>query len=422
MLMIPLGWWMSDRAEAGVVSDGVFRAYQMHKSIGLTVLALSVFRLGWRIANPPPPLPPHMPGWERLVAKATHWAFYALMISLPLAGWLYVSTGWSANDDQPLLVSTRWFGLFVVPHLFGLPGASEDLRAAVADASISAHSFLAWGAIVLAAFHAAAALKHHVFDRDEVLSHMVPGLKPPFQTEAPPKDPVRLAILGGGLSLIAVALVAALFAWSDMTGGTVAAPQEQSTFAVTDETPATPTPVAAAPAAPAPANVWRVDTRTSSIGFGFTYTDDVNGEARFNGRFTRWRADIVFNPDDLPGSSANVRIDTASATDGVAMHDRALPGPEWFDSAAHPEAVFRTRAITSLGGASYRAEGDLTIRGRTRNVSLPFTLNIDGDRAAMDGRTSIDRRDFDIGKDTEADDSISREIEISIHVEATRAP
>lgn len=415
LLMIPLGWWMGDMAEDGVVTDGVFRAYQLHKSIGLTVLALSLVRLAWRLVNPPPPFPAHMPGWERFVAKTTHWALYALMIGLPLTGWLYVSAGWSEHDDQPLLVTTHWFGLFVVPHLFGLPEAGEGMREAVADTAMSAHSLMAWGAIVLAALHAAAALKHHFFDKDEVLAHMVPGLRAPFQTEPLPKDPVRLAMLGGGLSVSAVALIAALFAWADMAGGAPPAPQQQSTVAITETAPAAPTPGAPI------VNAWRVDTALSSIGFGFNYTDDVNGEARFNGRFTRWRADIVFNPDDLANSFANVTIETASATDGVAMHDRALPSPEWFDAAAHPTASFRTRAITHLGGANYRAEGELTIRGRARDVELPFTLTIEGDRATMNGQTSIDRRDFDIGKDTDADDSISRDIAISIRVEATRA-
>ncbi|MBN8608154.1 MAG: YceI family protein [Caulobacterales bacterium] len=415
LLMIPLGWWMGDMAEDGVVSDGIFRAYQLHKSIGLTVLALSLVRLAWRLLNPPPPLPAHMPGWERFIAKAIHWAFYALMIGLPLTGWLYVSAGWSEHDDQPLLVTTHWFGLFVVPHLFGLPAAGADVREAVADTAMSAHSLMAWGALVLAALHAAAALKHHVFDKDEVLADMVPGVKPPFQTEPPAKDPIRLAVLGVGLSITAVALIAALFAWADMADGSQAAPQQQSTIAITEPTPTAPD--ASAPVA----NGWRVDAARSSIGFGFTYTDDINGEARFNGRFTRWRADIVFNPDDLANSAANVTIETASATDGVAMHDRALPGPEWFDAAAHPTASFRTRSITHLGGANYRAEGELTIRGRSREVELPFTLTIEGDRANMTGQTSIDRRDFDIGKDTDADDSISRDIEISIRVEATRA-
>ncbi|UPT61673.1 MAG: YceI family protein [Hyphomonadaceae bacterium JAD_PAG50586_4] len=424
LLMIPLGWWMGDRIEEGVVTDGVFQAYQFHKSIGLTVLALSLVRLGWRLANPPPPLPPHMPAWERIIAKATHWAFYFLMIALPLTGWLFVSAGWSVHENEPLVVATHWFGLIRVPELFGLPHTAESVRAGVAEVSMNVHSKLAWGVIVLAALHVGAALKHHVFDRDEVLTHMVPGLNPPFQTEAPPKNPVRLAILGGGLSLIVIALIAGLFAFAGMAADTGAnAAQQNSTIAIGEPTPGAVPAAPEAPAAATPAlpNAWRVDARTSSVGFAFVYTDDINGAQNFTGRFTNWRADIVFDPADLPGSSANVTIETASATDGVAMHDRALPGSQWFDAAAHPNATYRTTSIRHLGGDAYRAEGELTIRGRTRAVALPFTLTIDGDRASMNARTSIDRRDFDIGKGSDADDSISRDIDIIIRVEAYRA-
>jgi cytochrome b561 len=424
LLMIPLGWWMGDRIEEGVVTDGVFQAFQFHKSIGLTILALSLVRLGWRLANPPPPLPPHMPAWERAIAKATHWAFYFLMIALPLTGWLFVSAGWSLHENEPLVVATHWFGLIRVPELFGLPYAAESMRAGVADVSMNVHSKLAWGVIVLAILHVGAALKHHVFDRDDVLAHMVPGLKPPFQTEAPPKNPVRLAILGGGLSLIVIALIAGLFAFSGMAADTGASsPQQSSTIAIGEPTPgaAPAAPEAPTVATPALPNAWRVDARTSSVGFAFVYTDDINGAQNFSGRFSSWRADIVFDPADLPGSSANVTIETASATDGVAMHDRALPGAQWFDAANHPNATYRTTSIRHLGGDNYRAEGELTIRGRTREVELPFTLTIDGDRASMNGRTSIDRRDFDIGKDSDADDSISRDIDIIIRVEAYRA-
>lgn len=413
LLMIPLGWWMGDQIEDGVVTDGVFQAFQFHKSIGLTILALSLVRLGWRLANPPPPLPEHMPAWEHIIAKATHWVFYFLMIALPLTGWLFVSAGWSVHEDEPLVVATHWFGLIRVPELFGLPHAAESVRAGVAEASMNVHSKLAWGVIVLAVLHVGAALKHHFFDRDEVLSHMVPGVKPPFKTEEPPKNPVRLAILGGGLSLVAIALIASLFAFAGMAADTDAnAALQNSTIAITEP---------AQPETPLGPNAWRVDARSSSVGFAFIYTDDINGAQNFSGRFTNWRADIVFDPADLPGSSANVTIETASATDGVALHDRALPGAEWFAAATHPNATYRTTSIRHLGGDDYRAEGELTIRGRTRAVDLPFTLTIDGDRASMNGRTSIDRRDFDIGKDSDADDSISREIDIIIRVEAYRA-
>lgn len=429
-LMIPLGWWMSDQAEDGVVSDALFQTYQLHKSIGITVLVLSLVQLGWRIANPPPALPAHMPKWEALVAKATHWALYALMIGLPLTGWLYVSAGWSEHDDAPLQVVTRWFGLFTVPHLFGLPNAGMETREDVAEAALEAHELLAWGAIVLAALHAAAALKHHLIDRDNVLTLMIPGLRPLRGGDPAPKNPARLAALGGGLALSGIALAAVLFLLASINAER---PQEQSTVQISEpaiaglapassEQGAAPAGAAATPAPPVqatPPSVWRVDGDASRIGFAFTYDDGESGAARFEGRFTRWRADIRFDPANLEASSAVVTIETASATDGVALHDRALPGPEWFNSDAHPNAAFRARDFRRRGDG-YEARGELTIRGRSRNITLPFTLTIQGDRATMTSNTQIDRRDFDIGKDTDADDMISREIDLSIRVEAQR--
>jgi cytochrome b561 len=204
LFMIPMGLWMHESAEHGDVSARLFSAYQLHKSIGLTVLALSLVRLGWRLMNPPPPMPAHMPGWERFIAVATHWAFYALMIGLPLSGWLYVSTGWSIHDEAPLPVATHWFGLFQVPALFGLNQADLGVREDAAEAALTAHAYLAYAALGLAALHVAAALKHQFFDRDEVLAHMVPGLRAPNETEAAPKNPARLAVIGAGLSLVLV--------------------------------------------------------------------------------------------------------------------------------------------------------------------------------------------------------------------------
>ncbi len=414
-LMIPLGWWMRDQAEDGVVSDALFQTYQLHKSIGLTVLALSLAQLAWRLINPPPPLPAHMPAWERFVAHATHWALYALMIGLPVTGWIYVSAGWA--EGGPLEVTTRWFGLFVVPHFFGLPNAGAEVREDVAEAAMSAHSLLAWCAIGLAALHAAAALKHHFINRDNVLTQMVPGLRALGGGGEPaPKNPLRLAVLGGGLALVVVASATALSTWAQLSA---TGPQAQSEIEIAAPVAPQEENVAAPPEPGAPP-AWRVDTRASSIGFAFGY-DDGETSSRFEGRFTRWRADIRFDPNDLPGSSAVVTIETASATDGVAMHDRALPGPEWFDAAAHPNAVFRSTNFRR-DGDGYVADGELTIRGRTRDYQLPFSLTINGDRAVMTSTSQLDRRDFDIGKDTDADDIISREIDLAIRVEAVRQP
>jgi cytochrome b561 len=429
LFMIPLGFWMHGRAEDGDISADVFRAFQLHKSIGLTVLALSLARLTWRLLNPPPPMPEHMPGWERFVALATHWAFYGLMIGLPLSGWLYVSTGWSIHDEAPLPVATHWFGLFQVPALLGLNQGDIGVREVAAESAFTAHYGLAYAAIGLATLHVLAALKHHVFDKDEVLAHMVPGLRAPFEKEAPAKTPARLAVLGVGLSLAVIAMAAASLAL--FAGGAAStSPQAQSSFEVVEGQPpaTTTTPPATTtqapvttPGAQGEASAWRVDAARSSIAFSFSMDDGSGDSSRLEGRFARWRADIRFDPNDLENSTVDVTIETGSASDGVASHDAYMREPGWFDSGALPTATFRSTDFRRRGNG-YEARGELTIKGRNHNVTLPFALTVNGNTAVMSGTVAIDREDFDLGKDVDGADMISRNVDVSIRVQATRSP
>jgi cytochrome b561 len=428
LFMIPMGLWMHESAEHGDVSAQLFRAYQLHKSIGLTVLALSLVRLGWRLMNPPPPLPEHMPGWERLIAKATHWAFYALMIGLPLSGWLYVSAGWSIHDDAPLPVATQWFGLFRVPSLFGLNQADLGVREDTAETALTAHAYLAYATLGLAALHVLAALKHHLFDKDEVLAHMAPGLRAPFDKEPAPKNPVRLAVLGVGLSSVLVCLAGASFALLGGGGGP-SSPLPQPTFEVvqpnTAQTPPTQTEapatsVAATTTTPGQPAAWRVNASQSSIGFAFSLDDGSGNPSRIDGRFARWSADIRFDPAALDNSAVSVTIDTGSASTGVPTQDAAMRDPAWFGT-TNTNATFRANEFRRRG-ESYEARGELTIKGRERDVRLPFTLIINGNTAVMNGAVSIDREDFDLGKDAEGSDMISRNVDVTIRVQATRAP
>ena len=146
-----------------------FQTFQLHKSLGLTVLVLSFLRLVWRLTHTPPPLPPGMKAWEKLAANGTHWAFYVLMFALPLSGWALVSTSaWG--------LPTIWFGLFEWPHLPVL--STMENKEALNDVAGEAHEILAWIAITLICMHIGAALKHHVINRDDVLTRMLPFLKP----------------------------------------------------------------------------------------------------------------------------------------------------------------------------------------------------------------------------------------------------
>lgn len=137
------------------------RIYSLHKSIGLTLLALVVVRLLWRLRERRPELPP-MAAWQRRVAGAVHLGLYALMFLIPLSGWLYNSLA-----GFPL----QWFHLFNLPSLHA---SNPTLKPIGRDL----HETLAWVLVALVAGHAAAALKHHFFDRDWTLHLMLPWLRP----------------------------------------------------------------------------------------------------------------------------------------------------------------------------------------------------------------------------------------------------
>jgi cytochrome b561 len=143
-----------------------FQLVQIHKSTGLTILVLAVARLVLRLREGFPPLPGHMTMSERILARVTHWGFYAAMILIPLSGWVMVST-------SPLGFPTIWFGLFEWPHL---PLATS---AEASEGAGEVHEILAILAIGLLLLHVAGALKHHFLDRDDVLARMIPALREP---------------------------------------------------------------------------------------------------------------------------------------------------------------------------------------------------------------------------------------------------
>jgi len=142
-----------------------FAIYQWHKSIGMTVLVLSLARLLWRLGHRPPPLPDAMPGWQRRASHFTHGAFYALMFAMPLLGWAMVSA-----SDLP--IPTVIYGLMTLPDM---PGVSESK--ASAERFKFLHEIGAKLFIALIFLHVGAALKHHFTDRDDVLKRMAPWVK-----------------------------------------------------------------------------------------------------------------------------------------------------------------------------------------------------------------------------------------------------
>ena len=148
-----------------------FWVYTAHKSMGLTVLALVLVRIGWRLyAGAPKPVA-GTPTWQERIASVTHWMLYGLILAMPLSGWLYDS----ASGLRPF----RWFGLFDVPKL---TAPNDALR----DASHAAHEWLFWVLVALVALHAAAAFYHHIFLRDATLNRMLPGRGKPVAENSTP--------------------------------------------------------------------------------------------------------------------------------------------------------------------------------------------------------------------------------------------
>jgi cytochrome b561 len=134
--------------------------FDWHTALGLSVLALMLVRLGWRLTHDMPSPPATSPGWQNAAARFVHLAFYVLLVALPVSGWLLTSV-----EGDPV----SYFGLFPVPAL-PVPGgeASEDLIE-------ETHEILGNVLLGLAALHVLAGLKHHFVDRDDVLRRMLPG-------------------------------------------------------------------------------------------------------------------------------------------------------------------------------------------------------------------------------------------------------
>lgn len=134
------------------------KLFNWHKWLGVCLLTLALIRLLWRLTHPAPALPASMPRWEQLAAKSSHHLLYLLMFLLPLSGYLY-----SLAAGYPIVL----FGWLPLPVLFGkAPEWSPILE--------QTHQLLAYALAALVVMHGAAALKHHWFDKDQVLRQMLP--------------------------------------------------------------------------------------------------------------------------------------------------------------------------------------------------------------------------------------------------------
>lgn len=415
---LALGW----RMESLSASTGQFHAFQLHKSIGITILLLSLARVAVRFWKPRPAAHGDQP-WARMLAGLVHFGLYLFMIGAPLTGWLLVST-------SRIQVPTLLFGTVPWPHI---PGVSGALRNSLHTFGESAHSALAWIGVALFVLHVAGAIRHQWLLRQTLIERMLPA------------GPIRLSPAGGVLAyLAALALVGGSFVLGrtiDLSPPTPVvpatpdaeppAPAAASDAAIAENAadPSTENVAAALPSATSETAVaeeeeeeeeakvpaWTV-LPGGTLGFATSFTG-----AEIEGTFTKWNADIEFDPDAPAKTRITVRVDMASVNTEDASRDDTLRGADFFAIGDHAQAIFRATDVSVLGQGRYRAAGYLTLKGIRRPVTISFTLSIKGDRAQVKGSGRINRGDFRVGTgEWEATDRIPGPVSIRFDFAAIR--
>ena len=402
LFQISLGWRLEDLPK-GMAQ---FHGFQLHKSVGISILLLSVLRLLVRVTVRRPEPAPGTPA-VRFLASAVHALLYAVMIVGPITGWILVS-------NARVKMQTMLFGALPWPNLPAMPLLREP--------SDVIHGALGWVGIGLIVLHVAGAIHHHAKGED-LVARMIPVMTRRALTIG-----LIVAIVG------AIAAMAAAKVWP-FGGGAAATPvsaavpsaqptsaSPSSASALDPQASSTPEPaaseaLAAASAAPVPsATDWKV-APGGRLGFRAEYS----GEA-VNGTFGRWDAAIRFSPEDLAHSAIKVTVDLASVSTADGQRDDMLKGNDFFGVTAHPNAVFTSSRIADRGNGAYAAAGTLSLNGHARPVTLAFHLTIKGNRAIASGSGSIQRTAFGVGTgEWAATDTIQDGVAISFALTATRA-
>ncbi|MGW8204357.1 YceI family protein [Sphingomonas bisphenolicum] len=366
---IAVGWALEDLGARG------FALYQMHKSVGMTVLALTLARIAVRFWKPRPAKLEN--GWQGALASGVHVGLYAFMLGAPLTGWALVSTA-------KVKVPTLLFGVIPLPHL-PLPASAHGLAE-------NGHGLLAWLGIALLALHVAGALRHHLLMRDGLIWRMVPGRSTALLIGLPALILVGFvagrAILPAPQAASAPVPVAEDPANAAAEDANVA---EAANAAVPAENAAANASEAAAELPVGPPPAWTVQPGGR---IGFSVGND--GET-ISGSFSKWTAQIVMDPDHPDSADIQVTIDMASASVGDAYKDGMLPGDEFFGVAAHPTATFTAKGAEATGPNSYRARGTLTLKGVSKPQTIRFTLSGKDATRTVSGSATITRALFGVG-------------------------
>ena len=347
--------------------------FSLHKTVGLAAFFTALLRILWALSQTRPGLLHPQRRLEAFAAHLVHWMLYGAMVLVPLSGWVHHA-------------ATSGFAPIWWPFGQSLPFVAKSETVAEIASTLHYLGFVVLAASILA--HIAGALKHAVIDRDDTLQRMLPGktAAPGAASQRHILPPLAAALLWGGIIAFG-------------TFGAAPAPHPQQAQTT-----------APAPAPDAAAN-WQVETGTIALTVA-QFGSEVSGQ------FGTWDATINFNETPANGTHGTVsaRIAIPSLTLG-SVTDQAL-GADFLAAETHPTARFEADILAAETG--YIARGTLALRGVERALDLPFSLDIDGNTAAMSGQIALDRRDFGVGDTIPDAGTLGFSVVIRITLTATR--
>lgn len=350
------------------IARAVF-VFSIHKTVGIAAFFVAILRILWALTQEKPRLLHPDRKLESFAAEVVHWLLYVSLVLVPLSGWLhhaategFAEIWWPFGQDLPFVPND--------PHVAEFFGAWHFVFTKVLLVSVL--------------LHIAGALKHHVIDKDATLRRMLSGAR------ADVTPPAHAAERGPFLA--ALGIWAAAIALASMLGSGERAE---------------------APALAAMPSEWSVEEGTLAITV-------LQLGSEVGGTFADWTAAINFSETpDAEGRHGDVLVQVSIPTLTLgSVTDQAL-GAEYLDGAGHPMAEYKALIVAAEGGG-FLATGDLTLRGQTAPLDLPFDLAIEGDRAVMSGETTVDRRDFGIAVGSGNESSIGPEVKVEVTLVATR--
>ena len=341
LVMLAVGTYMVELDESDPIR---YSLTQWHKSFGVIALLLITLRIVWRLTHSPPALPDHLRPWEKRVAAVAHVLLYLLILAIPISGWIFVSS-------SPLDLPTVLFNRIPWPHLPPFDKLPEKDHISQLFGEI--HALAGYALMLLLVAHIGAALRHRFVLHDGVMERMTPKT-----------DDGRwfVGVRSTFGAILAVICGLILYGYS------------------ASESP----PLAAG---------------DSRVRFEFV----VMGELQ-EGVFSESTVEMLIDPDNPGANRLFATVNTTMVNTGNSQIDSTLVGEDWLDSGNYPNAIFESNVLVPRGENNYAVSGTIRIKEIAREVSFPINLETRNDELIASGSFTVDRLDFNLGRDSQPDD------------------